>query len=124
MIDIDKSDGRGGKNTMRDLTFRIESKDHSEWLHFTIGEKLPNGDVFTLGQFTGCRDKHGVAIYEGDIVRKRIYTGQIKNCPVSFEGSAFICKYERDNKMYPRRYSLEDSNIEVVGNIYDNPELV
>ena len=60
---------------MRDLTFRIKSKDHSKWIHFIIGEKLPDGDVFTLGQFTGCHDKHGVAIYEGDIVRKRIYTG-------------------------------------------------
>ena len=109
---------------MRDLTFRIKSKDHSEWLYFTVGEKLPNGDVFTLGQFTGLHDKHGVTIYEGDIVRKRVRNGHIKNCTVSFDGGAFICGDERDNSPWRRRYSLEDSNIEVVGNIYDNPELL
>ena len=115
--------GDSGVN-MRDLTFRIKSKDYSEWIHFTIGEKLPNGNVFTLGQFTGCYDKKGVAIYEGDIIRKRVRTGRIENCVVSFEGGAFICQYERNNKRYGRCYSLEDSNLEVVGNIYDNPELV
>lgn len=116
--------GDGGVN-MRDLTFRIKSKDLSEWLHFTIGEKLPNGDVFTLGQFTGCYDKKGVAIYEGDIIRKRVRTGRIENCAVSFEGGAFICTYVRGELSWQRdTYLLHDSQIEVVGNIYDNPELV
>lgn len=109
---------------MRDLTFRIKSKDHSEWLHFTIGKILPNGDIFTLGQFTGLRDKHGVAIYEGDIVRKQIYEGYFGNCRVSFDRGAFICRHAPDDSTYWRRYSIDERDIEVVGNIYDNPELV
>lgn len=110
---------------MRDLTFRIKSKDHSKWIHFNITKIFPAGDMSTLGQFTGCHDKRGVAIYEGDIVRKRVRTGRIENCPVSFEGGAFICIYVCGELPWQRfTYLLQDSQIEVVGNIYDNPELV
>lgn len=108
---------------MRDLTFRIKSKDHSKWIHFTIGEKLPDGDVFTLGQFTGCHDKRGVAIYEGDIVRKRTRSG-MRNCPVYFKNGTFLCGYGGGSSTASHPYSLDDSQILVVGNIYDNPELV
>ena len=109
---------------MRDLCFRMKSKDHSEWLHFTIGSILPNGDVFTLGQYTGCHDNNNTPIYEGDIVRKRVYNGSMHNCPVYFENGAFICEYRDDSIFSPYRYSLNDGCIKVVGNIYDNPELI
>lgn len=107
---------------MRDLTFRIKSKDHSKWIYFTIGEILPAGDVFTLGQFTGCHDKKGVAIYEGDIVRKRTYGG-MRNCPVYFKNGTFLCGYGGGSSTSSHPYLLDDSQILIVGNIYDDPEM-
>jgi uncharacterized phage protein (TIGR01671 family) len=85
----------------------------------------------TVGQFTGLFDKNGKRIFEGDIVRS---SGGILWL-VAFEKNSFVCK---DNSM--RTYfalweqweynwkSKEDIspsyNFEVVGNIYDNPELM
>ena len=80
-------------------------------------------DKNTIGEFTGCYDKHGIAIYEGDIVRKRTRLG-MRNCPVYFENGSFLCGYGGGSSTATHPYSLDDSQILVIGNIYDNPEMV
>lgn len=76
----------------------------------------------TLGQYTGLTDKHGNRIFEGDIVKTDKYgtgDGQGRNFEVAVEYGGFCL---RDGW---RRYNLRpDDGIEVIGNIYDNPELL
>lgn len=78
----------------------------------------------TLGEFTGLNDKNGTPIYEGDIVRH--VRGQ-KRMMVSgeYEDDAivFTVKYE-DAQFNVSYYARVTGSLEVIGNIYDNPELV
>nr|DAM10597.1 MAG TPA: YopX protein [Caudoviricetes sp.] len=72
----------------------------------------------TIGQYTGLADKNGTKIFEGDIV---LLKGDEEPYQVAFDESCFqvygnsIC-HVMDN--------FYDHDIEVIGNIYDNPELL
>lgn len=81
----------------------------------------PNFDKFsvhseTVGQYTGLTDKNGVKIFEGDIV-------QHENLIVEV---AYIEKYTRfAGKRKGCTMAMFDwKSCEVIGNIYDNPELL
>lgn len=77
----------------------------------------------TVGQFTGMTDKNGVKIFEGDIVRKRVYEG-IRNREVVFSFGTFHCGWGSGSSTAMHPYLLDDKNIQVIGNVHDNPELL
>lgn len=77
----------------------------------------------TLGEFTGLNDKNGTPIYEGDIVRhvrgqKRTDSGDYAD-----DAIVFAVKYE-DAQFNISYYAQVTGSLEVIGNVYDNPELV
>ena len=86
---------------------------------FTVGEDVD------LMQYTGLKDKHGVEIYEGDIVdcERHGFTTSIE-----YYGGAFRCRSEGvPLSLYiDECYADKDDNnqLEVIGNIYENPELL
>ncbi len=86
-------------------------------------ELLPWDDRLILMQYTGIKDKNGKEIFEGDIVRFGNHTNII--APVVYEGSMFLPddKYTK-GKMTSSLGFYAESELEVLGNIYENPDLL
>ena len=78
----------------------------------------------TVGQYTGLKDKSGKDIYYGDIVEIEYYSYIQPECSaifeVKFEGLGFMLSFVK-GKIYKSPYT---EMIEIIGNIYDNPELL
>ena len=70
-------------------------------------------DSFELMQFTGLRDRNGKEIYEGDLLRCSDGTGRGWVTRVQFDGE--VGGYHR---------FADYHSGEVVGNIFENPELL
>lgn len=103
-------------------------------------ERIP--DCSTVGQFTGVADKNGKEIFEGDICKVFISTGSVSekisgsmfgivkygNCFTieSFKYTGELTRMFGKNTIYGYlKHSINGKeNIEVIGNIHENPELV
>lgn len=84
-------------------------------LQWQVGKFIrPIKDVILM-QYTGLKDKNGKEIYEGDIVKAGNEQWTIEYRPARFK---FVGAYGR-SLLIP-----EDTSMEVIGNIYENPELV
>ncbi len=73
----------------------------------------------TVGRYTGSIDKNHIKIFEGDIVRAITHLTDIYVGAVTFENGAFWYK----NWSWVK-FGFKFEKSEVIGNIYDNPELL
>jgi YopX protein len=71
-----------------------------------------------LMQYTGINDKNDKEIYEGDIVNSDYFPLST----VSFDDGAFILQAIKV-KLF-QRWVISHFELEVIGNIYENPELI
>lgn len=123
----------------REIKFRGKRVNGGEWVYGmtisngTIKRKINN--IFfevaenkwvgvlpeTLGQYTGLKDKNGKEIYEGDIIS--IGGGGLKAVVIWFKG-AFRFRAELNSKAIYFEDIVRDYDVQVVGNVIDNPELI
>ena len=94
---------------------------------YNMGKHLAQEkDKYKVMQFTGLHDKNGVEIYEGDLLKNTLIKPQIIECfcedkIIGSAGFAFkFRKMPSDENMMLR---WETTDIEVIGNIYENPEI-
>jgi YopX protein len=105
----------------REITFRIWDvlTQKFYYIHLTeligIGERtmsIPKGSI--IQQFTGLYDKNDKPIYEGDIVKTSLSH--------MFRSNIYVVSY------YQNRFTPDDicdkEDIEVIGNIFENNDLV
>lgn len=133
---------------MREILFRGKRTDNGEWEtgslvvirggcsdeQIYIADKMTgyNTPVLkkTVGQYTGLTDKNGEKIFEGDIVVYCTNTNRATN--KEFHEVVFETRGEsgyfgiKISNIETWRFCLEvpAKLMEVVGNIYDNPELL
>lgn len=123
---------------MREILFRVKCEDNGEWaygyyvclpdvagsvsmLHVPARNPDESNKTYyvkksTVGQFAGLTDKNGAKIFEGDIIE--------------YEGKRYTINYLPH---YARFSAVKPNTVfcvfayqrgEVIGNIYDNPELI
>jgi len=88
-----------------------------------VWDELQN---ITLSQFTGLHDKNGKEIFEGDIVNAQYNISSFfKKVCVYFENGCFYVDDKNPKQNLSIGYFFrEKKEIEVIGNIYQNPELL
>ena len=102
-----------------------------EYSTIEIIAEYPNGDWavreiddedIDLIQCTGLKDKNGTLIYMGDVVKddatNSIYKVGEKKCAIYLENDEYI-GYFHELSM-----AFAEKRLEVIGNIYENPELL
>ena len=118
---------------MRDIKFRGKTK-LGDWLYGSLTNIVNHYQIVactgaymdvleeTIGQFTGLYDKNKTPIYEGDIVRY-------------FENECAYIHWNKDRMAwgiepidkevyFDSPYLSDNTNIEVIGNIYENSDLL
>ena len=134
--------------TMRDYLFRGKRVDNGEWVYgnfvkgcvddFAYIVEFGNKNLCrnfvevipeTVGQYTGLTDKNGKKIFEGDIVSryvnrldKRVNASVKNNTTVA----SWICEFflYKDKKEVFLANRVGKNDCYIIGNIYDNPELL
>lgn len=123
---------------MREILFRGKERFNGKWRYGNL-VKYHNGEFAiqsmdkdhniavpviadTVGQYTGLTDKNGAKIFEGDIVK---YGDTIHK--VVFEtrqGNGYFGIVIDTYETWGFSLSVPACNMEVIGNIYDDPKLL
>lgn len=136
----------------REILFRGKRKDNREWVegylfddgmvdskrmfigslviteHKGLGKDVWDiGHAFyevlheTVGQYAGLTDKNGKKIFEGDVVNEYDMPEEISNTGIVQWSEMFMgWNISQTRSMYCHKFM----SYEVIGNIYDNPELL
>ena len=128
---------------MREIKFRAWDKETQKMIKQEEGISGSNGFIslveFQIGygegfnpknieeiilmQYTGLKDKNGKEIYEGDNLKYQFSYSKILTAPVVYQKSGFYLDDKFEAGLIPLSWIVENGSCEVIGNIYQNPEL-
>ena len=128
---------------MREIEFRGKVRNYNEWIYGSLvhitetykgEEDTQDCDIYqivnydgvafyinpeTVGQYTGLKDKNGKKIYEGDIVKAFYFETEVIGKIEFIYGTFALTNSDiSDNQLFIFE------KLEVIGNIYDTPELL
>ena len=126
---------------MREIKFRAWDKKEKRmitnpnegvkiYLNGSISDKKGWANVdLTLMQYTGLHDKRGKEIYEGDIIKTSSENSSKSVLKGTFEVIYFCDGFKMsweiyDEKMYKNLGEFPNGNTEIIGNKWENPELI
>jgi len=120
----------------REIKFRVWNLDRKEWAEYGVLDM--NGSFkqegvgyheynYVIQLFTGLLDKNGKEIYEGDILLGRFVLDEV-------EDHIFLSLTEEEKETQSKAFVVNDifypytnqipEDLEVIGNIYENPNLL
>ena len=134
---------------MREILFHGKRADNGEWvegdvlqtryhsghIEYQIMPQTPVSSAYpvlseTVGQYTGLTDRNGNKIFEGDICRfKRFNDIHVGEIVFNVTTASFVMRYQSIVGAYGEKATQKMllsvcDDIEVIGNIHDDPELL
>lgn len=126
---------------MREIKFKIYDTVAKKWVHkepvnlfgecIIMGYVLGHPDSHAVGigeinnlvalQYTGLKDKDGKEIFEGDVCKKT-YGSSTPIFAVEYHEAR--CAFIMQDGYNELLYTINPNMIEIIGNIYSNPELL
>lgn len=119
----------------REIKFRAWDKDHGmgmfypvEWVFADVTKaKHPAGKTIEVipMQYTGQKDKNGTKVYEGDVVTCDTWPEEDNKAVVEWYAMHAQFLVETPTKAGSMMFEPHvDTHFEVLGNIYENPDLL
>lgn len=119
--------GTGIHRTIFSDEYAAETGEKGEWFIFTE-RGFVKVHKESIGQFTGLHDKHGLEIYEGDVLLFNNSHNDRNNkwkCVVKYREGSFVCEYPVDG-VYNHfdSWNVPKVTWEIIGSIYENSDLL
>lgn len=123
----------------REIKFRAKIKDEflglfymmaDGWYYWDLDSCISRDKKYlkleTVSQFTGLRDKNGVDVYEGHIVgfSDVSVAGTKTHAPIIWDEETLSYKVDIGYKHRTLKEGEKDKTLEVIGDIYTNPEVI
>ncbi|MED4447419.1 hypothetical protein CON34_05895 [Bacillus thuringiensis] len=111
---------------MREIKFRAWDKEFKQFSDMALNYKIADINYYTdyeWMQYTGLKDKNGKEVYEGDILKEKDIVTKVVFHDFRWQEKLISSPRNHLKNYFPFRDTLPFTAV-VIGNIYENPELL